>query len=235
MEAVLREMGDVIVVAPQTEQSGVSHTITYLTPLTCRECFDGKRQRGWAVDGSPADCVKLGITEFFDEPPDLVVSGINNGLNCGINVLYSGTVAAAIEGAFFGIPSVAVSMEREPRDRFELVAPRAGQIIRKVLAAREPDAVLFNLNFPTDAVDGSRQVVVVPMGVRRHGGNYVRRENPNGDPYFWATLGPPPEPTEFETDITALRKGYITLTPMDYDLTRAAGMDSLRSCDLSLP
>ncbi|MCA9228462.1 MAG: 5'/3'-nucleotidase SurE, partial [Planctomycetales bacterium] len=95
LERELRKLGDVCVCAPATEQSGVAHSITFLSPLTCKEIFDGDRRRGWAVEGSPADCVKLGVFELCPQRPDLVVSGINGGLNAGINVLYSGTVAAA--------------------------------------------------------------------------------------------------------------------------------------------
>src|SRR5205814_5614670 len=101
MERALSKLGDVCVVAPAVEQSGVGHSITFLQPLIAKEVFDGERRRGWAVDGSPADSVKLGIFELCPQRPELVVSGINGGLNAGINVLYSGTVAAAIEGAFF--------------------------------------------------------------------------------------------------------------------------------------
>ena len=104
MRKALTQVGEVLVVAPATEQSGVGHSITYLTPLTCKEIFDGDVFRGWAVDGSPADCVKLGVAELAGGEIDLIVSGINGGLNAGINVLYSGTVAAAIEGAFFSHP-----------------------------------------------------------------------------------------------------------------------------------
>ncbi|NNE00403.1 MAG: 5'/3'-nucleotidase SurE, partial [Pirellulaceae bacterium] len=112
LEQQLRHLGEVFVVAPATEQSGVGHSITFLTPLTCKSIHREGRHWGWAVNGSPADCVKLAIGELFkDNPIDLVVSGINSGLNAGINVLYSGTVAAAIEGAFFGVTSVAVSLE----------------------------------------------------------------------------------------------------------------------------
>ena len=112
LERQLHSLGDVTVAAPLTEQSGVGHSITYLTPLMAREVFDDQgRRRGWAVEGSPADCVKLAIAELCPSRPDLVVSGINSGQNAGINVLYSGTVAAAIEGAFFGITSIAVSLE----------------------------------------------------------------------------------------------------------------------------
>src|SRR3954469_8758269 len=102
MERALQRMGNVNVVAPAVEQSGVGHSITFLSPLMAKEVFDGDRRRGWAVEGSPADCVKLAVSEFCREP-DLIVSGINGGLNLGINVLYSGTVAGATEGAVFGI------------------------------------------------------------------------------------------------------------------------------------
>ncbi len=136
-------MGEVVVVAPATEQSGVGHSITYLTPLIVKEVFRhepgrGDRRWGWAVEGSPADCVKLGIQEFCPRTPDLVVSGINGGLNAGINVLYSGTVAAAIEGAFFGVTSVAVSLEFDEHARYGDAARVAREVIRQILARRAP-------------------------------------------------------------------------------------------------
>src|SRR6186997_2672782 len=146
MERALMKLGDVNVVAPATEQSGVSHSITFLSPLVCKEIFDGQRRRGWAVEGSPADCVKLGVFEFCSERPDLVVSGINGGLNAGINVLYSGTVAAAIEGAFFGITSVAVSLEWDEHAQFAKAARVARGIIEQVLERKGRAAQLYNLN-----------------------------------------------------------------------------------------
>ncbi|HVJ69739.1 MAG TPA: 5'/3'-nucleotidase SurE, partial [Caulifigura sp.] len=113
LQKELRTLGEVQVVAPLVEQSGVSHRITYLHPILVKEIFDADGSHfGWAVDGSPADCVKLGVLEFCTEKPDLIVSGINSGANVGINVLYSGTVAAAIEGAICGITSIAVSLQQ---------------------------------------------------------------------------------------------------------------------------
>ena len=125
MEKVLARLGDVTVVAPAIEQSGVGHSITFLSPLMAAEAFDGERRRGWAVEGSPADCVKLAIGRFCPRRPDLIVSGINGGFNIGINVLYSGTVAGATEGALFGIPSVAVSLEYDERPKFDKAAELA--------------------------------------------------------------------------------------------------------------
>ena len=122
MERELCKLGEVCVVAPATEQSGVGPFDHFLSPLMVKEMFDGQRRRGWAVEGSPADCVKIGVFEFCPRRPDLVVSGINGGLNAGINVLYSGTVAAAIEGAFFGITSVAVSLEFDEQPQFDKAA-----------------------------------------------------------------------------------------------------------------
>jgi 5'-nucleotidase len=220
MEHELRRMGDVTVVAPATEQSGVSHSITFLSPLICKEIFDGERRRGWAVEGSPADCVKIGIFEFCEQRPHLVVSGINGGLNAGINILYSGTVAAAIEGAFFGITSIAVSLEYDEHARFEEAAVLAARVIRQVLQQKDDQPQLFNLNIPTAAFGRRPQVRVVPMGIERYGEHYIKRKDPKGRSYYWATDEPPPRPTDHETDLTALQQGCLTLTPLQYDMTR---------------
>ena len=152
LERELEQLGDVYVVAPATEQSGVGHSITYLSPLIVKELFEARQRRGWAVEGSPADCVKIGVFEFCPRRPDLVVSGINGGLNAGINVLYSGTVAAAIEGAFFGIPSIAVSLEFDEHAQFDRAARLARQVIEQIINKKRSQAQLYNLNIPTEAL-----------------------------------------------------------------------------------
>src|SRR5687767_6548255 len=152
MERELEHLGDVYVAAPAVEQSGVGHSITFLTPLIVKELFDAPQRRGWAVEGSPADCVKLGIFEFCPRRPDLVVSGINGGLNDGINVLYSGTVAAAIEGAFFGITSIAVSLEYDEHAQFDKAARLARRVIEYILKHKGSGPQLYNLNIPTAAM-----------------------------------------------------------------------------------
>ena len=220
LERELRAIGDVNVVAPATEQSGVGHSITFLTPLTAKEIFDGDRRRGWAVDGSPADSVKIGIFEFCSKRPDLVVSGINGGLNAGINVLYSGTVAAAIEGAFFGITSVAVSLEFDEHAQYDKAARLARRIIEGILAQKGPEPQLFNLNIPTAALSKFIGLKTVPMGVYRYGERYEKRIDPRGRSYFWALNDPPPPAGEHESDVSALEKGFVTLTPLHYDLTK---------------
>jgi 5'-nucleotidase len=227
MERALARLGDVMAVAPSTEQSGVGHAITFLTPLTAKQVFDGPRCRGWAVDGSPADAVKLGITQFLPRRPDLVVSGINSGLNAGINVLYSGTVAAAIEGAFFGITSVAASLEWDEHADYDRAAAIAVDVIAEILRRAPSTGSLFNLNVPTRALAATPALRVVPMSTARYGEAFERRVDPRGRPYYWATNEPPPPPSPDESDVTALAAGYVTLTPLDYDLTHRGGLDDL--------
>src|ERR1700719_3449808 len=151
LRAELKKLGDVTVVAPATEQSAVGHSITLLTPLLVQEVMDEDGQLlGWAVEGRPADCVKLALLELLPEPPDLVVSGLHAGSNARINVLYSGTVAAAIEGAFFHRTSIAVSLEYtkpQPLD-FPRAAALARQVIEQILAHRPAAGSLFNVNIP---------------------------------------------------------------------------------------
>jgi len=236
MARALARIGTVYVVAPATEQSGVGHSITYLTPLTCKKIYDDQdRFRGWAVDGSPADSVKLGVLELVPKPIDLIVSGINSGLNAGINVLYSGTVAAAVEGAFFGIPSVAVSLEHDVHADFGAAAELAASIIEKLihkpLSSTSADSELFNLNIPTAAVrlvksGGRPQVHVVPLGVRRYGDQYEKRQDPKGRDYYWS-FSEPMEPSDEETDMNALAAGHVTITPLLFDLTKHDRINAL--------
>ncbi len=234
LEAELSSLGEVRIIAPKTEQSGVGHAITFLTPLVAEEVFQGEHRRGWAVEGSPADCVKLGISQLFGGRPDLVVSGVNGGLNAGINVLYSGTVAAAIEGAFFDIYSVAVSLEYDEHADYAAAAKIAVPIIRQLWERREEtDTKLFNLNIPQAALgQESPELRIVPMGLERWGEGFERRQDPRGRPYYWATNDPPPKMTEKETDLSALRRGCVTLTPLSYDMTRYNELDKMKAWGL---
>jgi 5'-nucleotidase len=241
MERQLRQLGDVYVVAPATEQSGVGHSITFLTPLIVKDVYHGDRHWGWAVEGSPADCVKVAVSELCPQVPDLVVSGINGGLNAGINVLYSGTVAAAIEGAFFGITSVAVSLEFDEHAQYDRAARLAGHVIERIIQQPEAKGQLFNLNIPTAAVAApftaeklaqrSPQIQTVPMDFTRYGDEYERRTDPWGRDYYWAT-GRPPAAVGAETDLSALACGHVTLTPLGYDLTDRSTLGKMCSWDL---
>ena len=234
LERELRHMGNVGVVAPAVEQSGVGHSITFLMPLVCKEIFDGERRRGWAVEGSPADCVKLGIFELCPRP-DLIVSGINGGLNAGINVLYSGTVAAAIEGAFFGITSIAVSLEYDEHAQFDKAARLARRVIEYILKHQGTGPQLYNLNIPTAALLRPTELRIVPMGVARYGEQFLKRKDPKGRNYYWATSDPPPPRSEVESDLSALQQGFVTLTPLQYDMTKQTVLRDMQTWSLSLP
>ncbi len=232
LQRQLSQLGEVYVVAPATEQSGVGHSITYLTPLIAKEVYIDEQQWGWAVEGSPADCVKLGVSELLPARPDLVVSGINGGLNAGINVLYSGTVAAAIEGAFFGITSIAVSLEYDEHAQFDKAARIARSIIEQVLKNKGPEPQLFNMNIPTSALEGPAEVRTVPMDVTLYGEDYEKRTDPFGRAYYWATAYPPPALDGVESDLSAIKKGYVTVTPLDYNMTKTAVLEQMQSWSL---
>ncbi|MGQ9606888.1 MAG: 5'/3'-nucleotidase SurE [Thermogutta sp.] len=236
LKQALDPLGEVCVVAPATEQSGVGHSITYLRPLIVKEVYQGDRPFGFAVEGSPADCVKLGVNELCPRRPDMVVSGINGGLNAGINVLYSGTVAAAVEGAFFGILSTAVSLEFDENPPFERAATHAVQIIEHIASHwHDLGTRLFNVNIPlAAAVKDSPEVRVVAMDVGRYGGNYEKRTDPWGRTYYWATGEPPPRRDAPGTDLLALAEGKISVTPLHYDLTARNALERITQSDFTL-
>jgi 5'-nucleotidase len=233
----LLKLGEVIVVAPATEQSAVGHSITLLTPILTQEVFDDQGGRlGWAVEGKPADCVKLALTELLHEPPDLVVSGINAGSNAGINCIYSGTVAAAIEGAFFNVTSVAVSLEyHKPVNlRFARAAELGVGVIRRILERRPPQASLFNVNLPSLDKGDPKGVRVVPQGLLRYEESYDRRIDPRGRTYFWITPDLHCPEHQVDTDVTGLADHFITITPLKFDLTDAQRLQEMRSWDWGL-
>jgi 5'-nucleotidase len=217
----LMRIGDVTVIAPAIEQSGVGHSITFLSPLIVKEVEDEDGSTlGWMVEGSPADSVKLAICELMPRPPDLIVSGINAGANAGINVLYSGTVAAAIEGAFFKITSIAVSLELADHFDYPQAARQSAYVIEQILAQRPAQGSLFNVNLPAMTRGEPRGIRVVPMGVGRHGEGFERRMDPRGRTYYWMTYSPPFQLEGPETDVTSLSEGYITVTPLHFNMTR---------------
>ncbi len=235
----LKELGEVSTIAPATEQSGVGHSITFLEPLVCKRIYEGDLLRAIAVEGSPADCVKLGVSVLLDWKVDAVVSGINGGLNAGINVLYSGTVAAAIEGAFFRLNSFAVSLEYDPHADFATAAKIAVPLIQQILDQQTAQPHLYNINVPTAAIERYRagmtpEVKIVPMGVERYGEHFICRQDPKGRDYYWATNDPPPRRTEHPTDLTALADGHVTVTPLKFDLTDASLLTEIEHWNLKI-
>jgi 5'-nucleotidase len=228
----LLKLGSVTVVAPAGEQSAVGHSITLLAPLLAQEVLDENQQPiGWAVEGRPADCVKLALLELLPEPPDLVVSGLNAGSNAGINVLYSGTVAAAIEAAFFQHTSVAVSLEytKVRPLNFPRAAELARQVIEQLLQQRPARGTLFNVNIPSLEKGPVRGIRVVPQNLAPYVETFDRRVDPRGRTYFWTNPDfrcPAPHP---DTDVTALGESYITVTPLQFNLTDRALLEQMQT------
>jgi 5'-nucleotidase len=224
----LTRLGTVDVVAPVVEQSGVSHSITYLEPLVVHDIHRHGRLFGRAVSGSPADCVKLAVLELCKTPPDLVVSGINAGGNAGINVLYSGTVAGAIEGAFFGITSVAVSLYESDTPDYPKAARLAVDLIEQLLAGGVASGTLWNLNFPESRPGWPIGVKALPMGLERYGEAMERRTDPRGRTYYWTMTDPNAKhKIEPGTDVEGLAEGYVTLTPLHFNLTDRQRLDEI--------
>jgi 5'-nucleotidase len=236
LRSELLALGQVTVVAPASEQSAVGHSITLLTPLIVQEVRDDQNGfLGWAVEGKPADCVKVALLELLPEP-DLVVSGLNAGSNAGINVLYSGTVAAAIEAAFFNRVSVAVSLEYTKPGPLDY--PRAARIARRVIEqvmARRPAAgTLFNINIPSLDRGPIRGLRVVPQNVVPYRETLDRRVDPRGRVYFWTNNDlccPDPHP---DSDVSAMAEGYVTVTPLQFNLTHAALLEEMGGWGLEL-
>lgn len=237
LHAELIRWGDVTVVAPAVEQSGVGHTITYLHPIVVHREYRGGEFFGWKAEGSPADCVKLGILEFCPRPPDVVISGINAGANVGINVLYSGTVAAAIEGAFFGVPSIALSQWLSGPPDYPKTARNAVSLCRQLLDRWEGPGALWNVNFPPEKQpEWPLGVKTVSIAVRRHTDTIEKRIDPRGRTYFWSGIEPiKSHHMDPGTDIEALLDGYITITPLHFDLTERPVLERLQNASWELP
>ena len=229
LRRVLTNIGDVTVAAPDTVQSAAGHAITIRDPLMVKKVHAHNEFHGWAVAGRPADCVKLAVKVLMDEQPDLVVSGINDGANVSVNVLYSGTVAAAAEGAMLGIPSVAVSLEWGDEMDFDRAATIAGGLISSYvnsIKAGNPLCPLLNINIP-DLKDGKPLgLKVVPQAVQRVDDHYEHVDGPDGLKHYWlrgwfSDYGSP------EFDLRALRDGNVVLTPLHFDMTDHASLGRL--------
>ncbi len=229
----LLSVGSVTVVAPDVQKSGVGHSITFSHPLRVRDVHLDSEFVGYGIDGSPADCVKIGVREIMGSQPDLLVAGINIGANVGINVLYSGTVAAAIEGAVLGIPSVAVSLEiSELPPDVQGAADIAREMIRHILTREIPKGTLLNINIPLvpkEQIQGVRVTKQYSGDFHEH---YDRRTDPRGCAYYWLAGTGWPVDEVAGTDMHALRRGYISITPLKYDLTDNSFFRDLETWDM---
>ncbi|HEY7118765.1 MAG TPA: 5'/3'-nucleotidase SurE [Tepidisphaeraceae bacterium] len=214
---------EIRVVAPETVQSATGHGITMSVPLLTSRVQVEDAFEGIAVDGRPADCVKLAINQLCrDRLPDLVLSGINSGTNVGINVIYSGTVAAAIEAGFLGLPAIAVSLylRNDIETNYPRAAAYATKTIDRIMDASLQAGQIATINLPAlRAGEEPAGVRVVRQCTRPWVDTYERRQDPKGRDYFWNTSVFRLGETENDTDVAALRDRYITITPLQYDLT----------------
>jgi 5'-nucleotidase len=226
---VLSRLGEVTLVAPASEQSAVGHSITLMNPLLVREVHEEGRRIGFAVEGKPADCVKLGLVQLLPEPPNLVVSGINAGSNAGINVLYSGTVAAAIEGAFFDVTSIAVSLTQPEDTHYEQAAEIAVRVIEQILQRHPRPGELFNINIPDLSKGTPLGVRVVRQALTCYRESYEARRDPRGRVYFWLLADPLLADGDLDADMTALSHRYVTVTPLHFDLTDRVRLEGMKS------
>jgi 5'-nucleotidase len=212
----LVKIGDVTVAAPADSRSGTSHSITFSQPLVCNKVDINGLFTGFSVQGSPADCVKLAVMQLHEGPIDLVVSGINHGANVGINVYYSGTVGAAMEGAFLGIPSVAMSCSFEEQMDFKKGAHHCVKILKQLMPVKKGNVI--NVNIPHLSKGEPKGVRVVPQSSKGFDEYYIRQTNEQGQTVF-QLAGSGHRVDGTPTDTTSLEEGYITITALAPDMT----------------
>jgi len=226
-EAV-RDLGTVSVVAPAGEQSAVGHAITLSDPIKARRIERDGSFAGYAVGGTPADCVKLAVCALLPQKPDLLISGINLGPNTGISVIYSGTVSAATEGTVLGIPSLAISLASYREPRWDVAARAARQLAQHVAAAGLPPDTLLNVNVPNLPAGQIQGFAVTRMGRSRFVEKFDRRTDPQGNVYYWMDGDLELLGDMTDTDIDAVNRGYISLTPIWFDLTHREALPLFR-------
>lgn len=228
LERILRkEAREVWVVAPESEQSAASHSLTMRRPLYVRKV--GRRR--FTVDGTPTDCILLAIHQVMKKhPPDVVISGINRGGNLGEDATYSGTVAAAREGTMLGFPSIAFSQLYEEGCPvfWETAEGWASEVLRRLLTAGWPPAVLINVNFPAVPAAEVTGIEITHLGRRKIGGSMVSGEDPRGQRYFWIGGGRREERGREGTDLEAVHRGAISITPLSLELTHEPTVDTLK-------
>jgi 5'-nucleotidase len=234
LRRALATLGEVTVVAPTTPQSAVGHGITLTDPIRVLRVDLGDGATGYGVEGRPADCVKLALLELMKEPPDLVASGVNLGHNLGINVLYSGTVAAAVEGAYYGIPSVAVSLQDTDAPDFDGAARIGRRVIDQMLARQPARPILLNVNVPDLRRGQPKGVRVMPQSMKGWREGWEERRDPRGRTYYWMIGEEEAEDAGVDSDIAAFGEGYVTVTPLQFDLTDHARLAEVEGWNLGL-
>ncbi len=212
---------EVDIVAPELEMSAASHSITIRYPLKVQKMEVNGSFFGYGVTGSPADCVKIALMELLEKKPDIIISGINPGANLGINVLYSGTVAGALEGAYLGIRSAAISVSEKEKPDFKYAAQFSRKVIKLLKEDVIPSTTALNVNIPSIPAKDIKGVSFVKQGTGRPEEGYEKRSDPRGDNYFWLSGETPMQGDHTaDSDAMALRENNITITPIHADFTR---------------
>ncbi len=221
----LASVANISVVAPERNRSGASNSLTLMRPLRVEQSVEGY----YYVDGTPTDCVHLALSGLLNDLPDIVVSGINAGPNLGDDVLYSGTVAAAMEGRYLGLPAIAVSLVGKPAIHYASAAKITRRVIERLAHSPLPDDTLLNLNVPDLPGDEIVAIEATRLGFRHKSEAMLKQEDPQGRPIYW--VGPPGEAQEAGpgTDFFAVEHAMASITPMQIDLTRHHGITPLQS------
>ncbi|CAM3693534.1 5'/3'-nucleotidase SurE [Polynucleobacter antarcticus] len=227
----IRPLGKITVIAPEQNHSGASNSLTLSRPLSIHRVAGGERDGFLFINGTPTDCVHIAMTGFLDEKPDLVVSGINQGENMGEDTLYSGTVAAAIEGVMFGVPGIAFSQIDKGWNQIEDAAKAAHDIVVQLLASKpshtEGAATLLNVNIPNRSYADLSRWRVTRLGNRHHSQPVVEQKSPRGDPIYWIGAAGFAKDSTAGTDFHAIDQGCISITPMQLDLTHHARLAAM--------
>ena len=222
--AVARKFGEVTVVAPEQNHSGASNSLTLSRPLTVNRSANGF----FYVNGTPTDCVHIALTGLLDASPDLVVSGINNGQNMGDDTLYSGTVAAAMEGHLFGIPSIAFSLVDRGWAHLDGAASWVEKVMARYAEMPLPAPLLLNVNLPSRPAAEVRGIAVTRLGKRHPSKPVIRAQNPSGEPIYWIGAAGGAKDAGPGTDFHATGTGWVSMTPLQIDLTHAEHLPTLK-------
>jgi len=230
----LKKDNEVTIIAPESEQSAVGHAITLLRPLRIKEIHLPDGLSGLAVDGTPADCIKIGVKQALNHTPDLIVSGINLGANVGIDALYSGTVSAATEGAILNIPSIAVSLDTFKEPNFDPSTRFVRSLIQVIKEKGLKQGTALNVNVPALPWREIKGVAITRHGKSRYMEHFDRRVDPRGNIYYWQTGDSQLVDINGDSDQKALKEGKISVTPIHCDLTDYQALEQIRGCDLHL-
>jgi 5'-nucleotidase len=235
LSGALAQEHEVYVVAPDRERSAMGHALTLHRPLRAEPVELGNGVAGaWATSGTPSDCVKLAIGALMDTPPDLVVSGINRGPNLGADVLYSGTVSAALEGCINGFPALAFSLASFSDVGYERGAAFALELVRQIQARTLPPKFLLNVNLPALEGEAYRGVKVTKLGIRRYQDAFEKRVDPRGRTFYWLAGEAIETGEAADSDVIAVRSNYVSVTPIQYDMTHYPMLDPVKQWDLQV-